>query len=154
MNPLLIAAAVITAGLTSAWGRHGQGGAFSRVYAMLLYIPACAPVAVVYGPDLYVGTAIAVGLIALFYLNMTLGQIFSNLWLGAARNCLALVILAGFTGCPWVLIGMIPIFLVMKWAMSATTADPHKIWEFVDGGVAGACWAMAPFIGWGWQWVL
>lgn len=150
MNPAIIVAITILCGLAGGYGRHIQGGDGPRWQAMALYAICCAPALWVYGPNWWVGTAIAVTLTAFFYINMTVVQVFGDLWLGAFRYCGVFMALAGLTGGWWVLGFMVPVFFVLKWAKSATNpADPHVLFEEVLGFCTGAAFGMAPLMrGW------
>jgi len=152
MNPSIIVAVTIACGIAGGYGRHIQGGApgTKRWEAMALYAICCVPAFYVYAPDWWMGTGLAVALTAVFYINATLGQVFSNLWLGAARYCLVFPVLFGITGCWEALLFMPPVFLVLKWAKSATDpADPHMMFEEVLGFCTGAAFGMAPLLrGW------
>ena len=150
MNPAIIVAITLASGLAGGYGRHIQGGAGPRWQAMALYAICCIPAAWVYGPDWWLGTASAVALTAIFYVNMTVGQVFGNLWLGAARYCIVFAAIAGITGCFWVLGFAVPVFFVLKWAKSATDpADPHVLFEEVLGFCCGAAFGMASLMrGW------
>lgn len=150
MNPAIVSLVTISCGLAGSQGRHIQGGAGPRWQAMVLYAICLLPINFVYGHDWWQGSAIAITLTAIFYANMTVGQAFGNLWLGAFRYCGIFMALAGITGCWWVLGFMVPVFLVLKWAKSATNpADPHVLFEEVLGFCTGAAWGLAPLIrGW------
>ena len=151
MDYALPLAGAIACGLAGGYGRHIQGGApgTRRWQAMALYVICCAPALWVYGPDWWQGTLIAVALIAAFYINMTVGQEFDNLWLGCMRYTLCFAFLAAVCGTLWVLAFAPPVFLVLKWAKEPHEGDPHVLFEEVLGFCTGAAWGLAPLIrGW------
>jgi hypothetical protein len=142
--------AAVACGCAGALGRHIQGGAGPRWVAMVIYTICCLPFAIVYLPDWWVNTLVGMVMIAGFYVNQVEHQDFGTLWGGFMRNSVGLVILAMVTGVPWVLLGIVPVFLVLKWARAAKTPDdPHMYFEYVEGFVYGTAWGTAPIMkGW------
>ena len=143
--PIVIA---LVCGLAGALARHGQGGAWRRYQAILLFAVCVAPTAYSYGwvSKTYLDIVIGTQLIALFYVDMTIKQEFGNLWMGLARNCGPILLLFLCTGVWEVLFGMPAIFLAMKWAKEPADFDSHKIFEYILGGVTGLCWGYAPLV--------
>ena len=142
-----LAITLTTCILAGSIGRHIQGGAGRRIWAMLLYVILCLPSVYIYVTEGWLGIGTIVLLSGLVYLHFTMEQRFANLWLGLLRNCGAFVIVALVTGSLYPLLGLPIVFFSMKWAMEPNSAisDPHEIWEYILGAVTGYVWAIGPF---------
>lgn len=145
-------AIALVCGAAGALARHGQGGAWRRWQAMVLYVVCVLPTIYSYGWGgndfmAYVASLnylTGAFLIGLFYADMICKQEFGNLWLGLARNCGPLLMLFFCTGVWEVLFGMPIIFVAMKWAKEPHDYDSHKVFEYILGGVTGFAWGYAP----------
>lgn len=145
MLPIAIA---LVCGVAGALARHGQGGAWRRWQAMVLFAVCVLPMVYGYGwmAQHWLDYVIGALLIGLFYADMTLQQEFGNLWLGLARNAGPLLMLFFATGVWEVLAAMPLIFLSMKWAKEPADYDSHKVFEYILGGVTGFAWGYAPLV--------
>ena len=135
-------------GLAGALARHGQGGAWRRYQALILFGMCQVPMLYSYGWNAHHALDYVIGalLIGLFYADMTLKQEFGNLWLGLARNAGPILMLFCCAGVWEVLLGLPIIFLTMKWAKEPHDFDSHKVFEYVLGGVTGFAWGYAPLV--------
>ena len=153
---MIIVTAVIAAALCAtfgALGRHHQGGASHRWIGVLLYIPIMLPAAVLLGPHWWGGTAQAAALIGGWYAWILMKEQFGSLWHSTWRYGGPVVFAYAVTGVWWLLPAAPVVWLAAKWAKEDHQAegisDPHRIFEFILGGVYGAVWGVSPLLpGW------
>lgn len=139
--------AMLLGGLFGSLGRHHQGGASHRWIGVLLYTPIMLWVAYTLlwaDPTDLVAIAKASSLVVGWYVWLLMKETFGNLWHSTWRYGGPVIFACVVTQFWWALPMALAAWAVVKWAKGATwPADPHRIEEFLLGGIYGAVWAVS-----------
>jgi hypothetical protein len=130
-----------------ALGRHGQGGAMRRIVAYAIYLPILVPAAVILAPVWWVGSLKAALLIVGWYFWISMKEYFGSLWHSVWRYCGPILFCCVVMQFWYGLVLMPIVWYAAKWAKESHDgiADPHQIFEYVEGGAYGGLWMSVVF---------